>query len=420
MYVKILLISFLAQICWARIGFMKDQSVDKIDFPPRGLKTIEGIPLGHLRPLGYQRRPDGRVTEKEKLPPKIFYDDFVKTEKPVVFRQLIDSMPATELWTDDYLKKNYGDLDIHVVVKKELIKKGPKVLKFKKFLKEYHYEDWYLTNTIPQEMMKEVEVPPVLTCGLEKYLVESEIWFSSGGTSSLLHAHADHDLHCMLSGRKDFVMINSKHADKLPWIPSEIHPRAGYSKMDVDMVNAFEYENLAKVNWHWAKLKPGDCIFIPAGYLHQVRSYGRSFSTTFHLPPLKNVTIEMCEEKEFNKKMPLHEVPVMWTYTHGDRELTNIKLNHRSLLHHLNLVIRDEESLRMVVFKDFFEEIMSETDAKDHDNFEDIWNKLDPEGKGEVARDQIALLDVETLESVANSLNKRNHSHEPKKPKEEL
>ncbi len=38
---------------------------------------------------------------------------------------------------------------------------------------------------------------------------------SSGGTSSLVHAHADHNLHCVLSGRKDFILIDPAFRDLL-------------------------------------------------------------------------------------------------------------------------------------------------------------------------------------------------------------
>ena len=59
--------------------------------------------------------------------------------------------------------RRYGDLKVHVVVKKELFERQPpKAIPFKKFLKEYQYEDWYLSNTVPEEMMKELVVSSVL------------------------------------------------------------------------------------------------------------------------------------------------------------------------------------------------------------------------------------------------------------------
>ena len=37
---------------------------------------------------------------------------------------------------------------------------------------------------------------------------------SSGGTASLLHSHADENIHCVLAGRKDFILIHQKELDK--------------------------------------------------------------------------------------------------------------------------------------------------------------------------------------------------------------
>lgn len=33
---------------------------------------------------------------------------------------------------------------------------------------------------------------------------------SSGGTSSRLHSHDDHNLHCVLFGRRDFILIEAQ------------------------------------------------------------------------------------------------------------------------------------------------------------------------------------------------------------------
>ena len=35
------------------MGFIKDQSIDKVQFPPKILQKFDtGVPIGHLRPLG--------------------------------------------------------------------------------------------------------------------------------------------------------------------------------------------------------------------------------------------------------------------------------------------------------------------------------------------------------------------------------
>ena len=53
-------------------------------------------------------------------------------------------------------------------------------------------------------------------------------------------------------------------------MPSDAAP--GLGLQDVDAVDLVRYPALAAVE-HWtAALAPGDCIYIPAGWYHQVRS----------------------------------------------------------------------------------------------------------------------------------------------------
>lgn len=41
---------------------------------------------------------------------------------------------------------------------------------------------------------------------------------SSGGTASRLHSHEDHDLHCVLFGRKDFIIIDEKYRNNFNFV----------------------------------------------------------------------------------------------------------------------------------------------------------------------------------------------------------
>jgi len=58
------------------------------------------------------------------------------------------------------------------------------------------------------------QVPYCLLCGsFLDYIHETNFWMSSGGTRSVIHYDADHNLHCLVSGRKDFIMIERKYAE---------------------------------------------------------------------------------------------------------------------------------------------------------------------------------------------------------------
>ena len=44
------------------------------------------------------------------------------------------------------------------------------------------------------------------------------LWMSSGGTTSVIHSHADHNIHCLLDGRKDFILIDPRYKDMLDYV----------------------------------------------------------------------------------------------------------------------------------------------------------------------------------------------------------
>ena len=57
-------------------------------------------------------------------------------------------------------------------------------------------------------------------CGTFKnFTHESNLWISNGGTRSVIHYDADHNLHCMIAGRKDFMMIENKYSEDLYFGP---------------------------------------------------------------------------------------------------------------------------------------------------------------------------------------------------------
>ena len=43
---------------------------------------------------------------------------------------------------------------------------------------------------------------------------------------------------------------------------------SGFSEIDPNKINLLEHPNMAKVPWTYATLRPGDCIYIPAGEMN--------------------------------------------------------------------------------------------------------------------------------------------------------
>ena len=90
--------------------------------------------------------------------------------------------------------------------------------------------------------------------------------FSSGGTKSVLHADFVHNMHCVVSGEKRFVMIPPEYAKVIgpEW------EGQGYYNLDVEAVNMTAYPKMVDVPWYKAVLSPGDCMYIPFQWIHHV------------------------------------------------------------------------------------------------------------------------------------------------------
>ena len=294
-------------------------------FPPLVHPSgAEGPPTGHMKPFGHQRKPQGPIVEyTDALHAGKFWEYHVKPHVPLVYRGYVKSSPAILKWTDEYLGKKYGNLDVLVEHKVEDRTSSSGRLRLGDFLQHYNTSDMYVVSVLPTEMMSEVRAIPSVLCGTFKnYTHESNFWVSSGGTRSVVHYDADHNLHCVLAGRKDFMMINNNITTKTNLYYKKKYPSAGsgFSFLDPDRIDMYKFKRIAEVPWSWATVYPGDCIFIPAQYIHQVRGYGRTVAVTtlFTADMDGNFSDEDCTEDIMTKYHTMDEIPFQWTYKKGD------------------------------------------------------------------------------------------------------
>ena len=69
-----------------------------------------------------------------------------------------------------------------------------------------------------------VKVPRCLLCGtFLKFIHELNFWMSSGGTRSVIHYDADHNIHCLVAGRKDFMMMDKAENVENLYMVDKVH-----------------------------------------------------------------------------------------------------------------------------------------------------------------------------------------------------
>jgi len=320
-------------------GFEYENLLKLATFPP---KLDDEKPAGHNKPLGSQRPPEGPIIEyTQALNANEYWEKHVKDHIPLVYRGYIKDSPAIKLWDDQYLAEKYGDLDVLVEHKTEDRTSTSGRMRLKDFVKNYKDQDMYVVSMFPSEMMGEVKAIPSVLCGTFKnYTHESNLWISNGGTRSVIHYDADHNLHCLLAGRKDFIMINNNLTTQTNLYFKRKDPGvgSGFSFLDPDTIDMNKFPKISKVPWTYATLYPGDCIYIPSVYIHQVRGYGRTIAITtlFTADVGDNFNGDDCTDELMNNYHSMADIKFQWTYKRGDKTIDmgymNVELVRARLL----------------------------------------------------------------------------------------
>ena len=108
--------------------------------------------------------------------------------------------------------------------------------------------------------------------------------------------------------------------------PREI---GGFSLVNVEAIDLERWPSFADVPWTRATIRAGDCIYLPWGYLHQVRSRadetGRNLAVSMlfgvHVDPTSKEG-RACQEEATN--ITLDQADVFWTYDgHGEMSMGN-------------------------------------------------------------------------------------------------
>ncbi|XP_064650188.1 bifunctional peptidase and arginyl-hydroxylase JMJD5-like isoform X2 [Lineus longissimus] len=141
------------------------------------------------------------------------------------------------------------------------------------FINQYQSKDLYMVHHITGDMRNDISLPRPLQCGgFQRMLVDAVLWLSSGGTKSVLHNDEFNNFNCLLEGRKEIILIDQVYRSQVE--ADGFMQQGHYSLVDVDMVDIHKFPGLSQVPFYAVTLHSGDCIYMPARWYHQVRSFG--------------------------------------------------------------------------------------------------------------------------------------------------
>ncbi len=235
---------------------------------------------GHLQPLGQQCEPGNEILVLKEIPDcEVFFHNHVNPNQPVIFRRGASHWIAIKQWNDKYLASKAGKalLDIELG-KKELRTRPRSQMNMADFLNCYGQQDIYAVTDLPEELIEDLELPACIDQGNIAHFLETDsvFWMNSGGAKSLLHLDDYENLLCVIDGTKQVTLAPPKHHQT-----ARILSHSGYSSMDVDHVDLNEFSGVSEIPFQFAELGPGDILFIPQYWLHQLTSVNRSIAINF-------------------------------------------------------------------------------------------------------------------------------------------
>lgn len=229
------------------------------------------VHAGQLRPMGEQWPVKVNVTECATKDPRTFYKTHFRPKIPCVIKK---AFVVPRIWHADKRLKSVNWSPVVVEQQNRIVHSHREPFwvdwSFKDFVGMYRQNPYYLINPyVPASLLP--ATPQLLKCArLTRALDHRRLWFSGGNTSSSLHFDTHDNFIQQLAGTKEVFMWHPNEARNM-YIDSDI--RYGLSPINVDRVDLIRFPDFARAPAPlYAVLQPGDELFVPYGYWHQLRS----------------------------------------------------------------------------------------------------------------------------------------------------
>lgn len=216
-----------------------------------------------------------------------FQRDFQRRSRPAVFVGAMDHWPALAKWTPAYFRERYGHLEVPVQVRERLtgdavgaIDETYCVVTFGDFLDSTllggggtaYAAQYNLFAQVP-ELVQDIDFPEYWRLKLKTIL---NVWVGPGGTNSKFHYDQDHNLFAQVYGRKRVILAAPRFCEQL--YPINKSWGDAYSPINPTRPDLDRYPRFAEVECFESVLGPGDMLYIPLRWWHDVTALEGSIS----------------------------------------------------------------------------------------------------------------------------------------------
>ncbi|EDV24226.1 uncharacterized protein TRIADDRAFT_57496 [Trichoplax adhaerens] len=263
-----------------------------------------------------------------------FWDQYVTTFKPVLIKGIAVYSPAFHTWNRNFLKNSYGNLTVKIIDKKNRMKpptgnEGMGFDTLNNFLDINFRKRMYIETQLPTAMQKDILVMPFLTCGpITRSILASNLLISLGAHHTQWQRDSPSMLHCLLRGKEEWALIESKYNEKL-------HSKCEIADFDTSNVAYLDDDEIrgclrseTSVPWHYAEVKGGDCLYVPHGYSQIVSFKGKhnvGFSVLLDRTDYHDLEYLQRQDCKKAKIKNLNSIELVWDYPgNGHMSMGNI------------------------------------------------------------------------------------------------
>lgn len=235
------------------------------------------------------------IERRSKLSEEDFWHHYFMKSRPVIMTDMMDNWPAMSHWTPQYLAEKYGEAEVEIQASRNAdadyeIHSGQlkKKVRFKDYISDVLHggatNDYYMVannRNLEQEALKG------MTDGVDlSYFRDSAalagrcfLWFGPRGTITPLHYDIVPVLFAQIQGRKRWRIIPPEHSRYL-------YNHIGvFSQVDAENPDYHAHPLYAKAISTDVVLNPGEMIFMPVGWWHQVKALDVSISFSYSVKP---------------------------------------------------------------------------------------------------------------------------------------
>jgi hypothetical protein len=304
---------------WSR-GFSTDEIVAACPFPElsakqlkSALRALQRSPEAEtIRTLAFRlsrlewqarvRRTFGSlrsIPSRPRFTRAEFLADHYAPQRPLKATRMMSDWKALRRWTPEYFKQHFGDVPVKVAQGRDQTQfYDLNVHSISSEVTFGQYVDWveatkksnhaYLVannNGLGGPLRALVKDIGFFGGLMNKRAIDGFVylWYGPGGTITPLHHDTTNILFCQVRGKKRITLIDPS------WTELVRDCVSFYSFIDVEKPDVKRFPYFADIPKLTVTVGPGECLFIPAGWWHFVRSLSVSVSismTNFSVPNL--------------------------------------------------------------------------------------------------------------------------------------